>query len=135
MEKADPLAKNDWLTGGAKIDPITGAYTRSEDFQVQCETDVGVAKLDLRQDTKFSLKELEVLTYSLREDTAVKSYRHAIRLTPNKDATNANLELAIRIEVSVPWLWRSTARARLEKSVDSQMDSFATRFVESMENR
>ena len=84
MEKTDPPAKNDLLTGGAKIDPITGAYTRSEDFQVQCETEVGVAKLDLRQDTKFSLKELEVLTYSLREDTAVKSYRHAIRLTPNE---------------------------------------------------
>ena len=138
---ADPLAspalttKPDWLANGATINPFTGSYSRSENFKVQCNTDVGVANLVLRQDTNFNLTELEVLTYSLREDTAIKHYRHAMRLKPNGDSTVANLELDIRIQISVPMLFRFIARSRLEQSVDARTNRFATRLLRSVENR
>ena len=123
--EAIPSIEVGLFSRGATINPFTGTYSRTEDFQVLCDTEIGEVELDLRQDTKFTMKELEVLTYTLSGDSVVKNYRHAMKLNPDQDVTVVILELEVRIQVPVPWLFRSVARSRLTKSVDLQLDHFA----------
>ena len=132
-EAASASSSNtNWTASVMNINPFTGSYSHSEDFRVRCQSDVGPVELDLRQDTKVTLSELQVDTYSLQADKKVKLYRHSMRLVPDENSTIANIELEMKVRLTFPWLFHSAASSRMAQVVDSQIESFADRLQQSM---
>lgn len=103
---------------------LSGGFETSENFHVQCDTELGQVDIAMRQDTKLDTSCLEVVTCSCEAGDKVLNYVHSMQLTPSGTSTQAYVELQIKIRVFTPWLFRTQAFSRLDSSLNRQLDSF-----------
>jgi hypothetical protein len=78
---------------------------------------------------------LEVKTCSNKSGDKVLNYAHLLRLEPQGESTEANVELEIKVRAFVPWLLKSQASKRLQSSLDKQLDGFVATLVQVLKKK
>ncbi len=108
----------------AWVAPLLTGRIRSERYEVESSTWLGVFRLRMQQDTTIQLGSLDVLSRSMKPTGIVQDYRQSMQISAGGKQSQVALSIRIAIVIQAPWWGGRLVQSKLQSEANRRAEDF-----------